>query len=131
MSERVSMLLPRPKPRPCSRATRLPGSDFGRAAGFTRDLDQAAALALGSIREPHWHANASELTYCVKGDLLVSVLDDADGFSSFTISAGRCSTWPAAALHHIENLGSGEAELIPAFSHERPEDFSMHAASER
>ncbi|HMU26761.1 MAG TPA: cupin domain-containing protein [Solirubrobacterales bacterium] len=85
-------------------------------------------LAPGSIREPHWHANASELTYCVKGDLLVSVLDDADGFSSFTISAGEMFYVASGSLHHIENLGSGEAELILAFSHERPEDFSMHAA---
>ncbi|HRV61036.1 MAG TPA: cupin domain-containing protein, partial [Solirubrobacterales bacterium] len=38
-------------------------------------------LSPGSIREPHWHANAHELTYCLRGDLLVSVLDDADGFS--------------------------------------------------
>ncbi len=25
-------------------------------------------LAAGTIREPHWHANANELTYCVAGN---------------------------------------------------------------
>ena len=85
-------------------------------------------LAPGSIREPHWHANASELTYCATGDLLVSVLDNADGFSSFRITAGEMFHVASGSLHHIENLGQEEAELILVFSHERPEDFSLHAA---
>lgn len=45
-------------------------------------------LAPGSIREPHWHANANELTYCISGTALVTVFDNADEFSSFTIEAG-------------------------------------------
>lgn len=85
-------------------------------------------LAPGAIREPHWHANANELTYCIAGELLVSVLDNASAFSSFTIGAGEMFHIASGALHHIENLGEAEAELIVAFRHERPEDFSMHAA---
>jgi oxalate decarboxylase len=46
-------------------------------------------LAPGAIREPHWHANANELTYCLQGELLVSILDSGSQFSSFTISAGE------------------------------------------
>ncbi len=34
----------------------------------------------------------------------------------------------SGALHHIENIGTGEAELIVVFSHEHPEDFSLRAA---
>lgn len=30
----------------------------------------------GSMRTPHWHANANELTYCVRGTALMSVLDN-------------------------------------------------------
>ena len=43
----------------------------------------------GAMRTPHWHANANELTYCVKGSALVSVLDNGSRFASFTISAGE------------------------------------------
>ena len=39
----------------------------------------------GCLREPHWHADADELTYCLSGELLVSVLDNADVFGAFTI----------------------------------------------
>ncbi len=85
-------------------------------------------LAPGAMREPHWHANANELTYCIAGDLLVSVLDNGSEFSSFTLAAGEMFHVASGSLHHIENVGKAEAELIVAFRHERPEDFSMHAA---
>lgn len=85
-------------------------------------------LAKGSIREPHWHANADELTYCLKGELLVSMLGDGDAFSSFRIREGEMFHVPSGVIHHIENIGDVEAELILAFSHETPEDFSMGAA---
>ncbi|MCI9881774.1 cupin domain-containing protein [Methylobacterium goesingense] len=85
-------------------------------------------LAAGAVREPHWHANATELSYCVSGQSLVSVLDNGSVFSSFTVSAGQMFHIPSGAVHHIENLGADRAEFIVAFRHERPEDFSMHAA---
>jgi oxalate decarboxylase len=85
-------------------------------------------LEPGSIREPHWHANADELTYCLRGKVLVSVLDDGDSFASFSVTPGQMFHVQSGAIHHIENLGHETAELILAFSHEEPEDFSMQAA---
>ncbi len=85
-------------------------------------------LAPGAVREPHWHANASELTYCIGGELLVSVLDSGSVFSSFRLSAGEMFHVASGALHHIENVGGEPAELIVAFRHERPEDFSLRAS---
>lgn len=85
-------------------------------------------LAPDAIREPHWHANANELTYCLAGELLVSILDDKSAFSSFTLSAGEMLHVASGSLHHIENIGETEAELIVAFRHERPADFSLHCA---
>lgn len=82
----------------------------------------------GAIREPHWHANADELTYCLTGEVLVSTLDNADVFATFTVSAGEMFHVLSGAVHHIENLGTAAAELIVVFSHESPEDFSLHAA---
>jgi len=82
----------------------------------------------GAIREPHWHANADELTYCLTGDVLVSTLDNADVFATFTVSAGEMFHVLSGAVHHIENIGTTRAELIVVFSHESPEDFSLHAA---
>ena len=78
-------------------------------------------LAPGSIREPHWHANCNELTYCIKGTLLVSILDSGSQFANFTLEQGQMFHVDSGSLHHIENIGDEEAELIVAFRHEMPE----------
>jgi oxalate decarboxylase len=82
----------------------------------------------GAMRTPHWHANCNELTYCVAGTSLVSVLDNGSRFASFTISAGEMFHIDSGSLHHIENIGTEPAEFIIVFRHERPEDFGLGAA---
>lgn len=82
----------------------------------------------GAMRTPHWHANANELTYCVSGTSLVTVLDSGSQFASFTVTAGEMFHIDSGSLHHIENIGSEVAEFIIAFRHERPEDFGLAGA---
>jgi oxalate decarboxylase len=82
----------------------------------------------GAMRTPHWHANANELTYCMAGSALVSVLDTGSRFTSFVVNAGDMFHVDSGSLHHIENIGTEVAEFIITFSHERPEDFGMGAA---
>jgi oxalate decarboxylase len=82
-------------------------------------------LEAGGFREPHWHANANELGYCLSGELLVTILADPDQHSTFTISAGQMFFVPSGALHALENTGAGQAELIIAFSDEQPTDFGF------
>jgi oxalate decarboxylase len=81
----------------------------------------------GAMRTPHWHANADELTYCVSGSALVSILDDGSRFSTFVLTAGQMFHAASGSLHHIENIGDDVAEFIIAFRHERPEDFGFGA----
>jgi oxalate decarboxylase len=80
------------------------------------------------MRTPHWHANANELTYCVSGTSLVSVLDTGSRFATFVVSAGEMFHIDSGSLHHIENIGEDVAEFIIAFRSERPEDFGLGAA---
>jgi oxalate decarboxylase len=86
-------------------------------------------IEAGGFREPHWHANANELGYCVSGELLVTVLADPNEHHVFTISAGQMFFVPSGALHGIENVGDDCAELIIAFSHERPQDFGLSGSA--
>lgn len=81
----------------------------------------------GAMRTPHWHANANELTYCVSGTALVSILDDHSQFSTFLVTAGQMFHAASGSLHHIENIGEDVAEFVIAFRHERPEDFGLGA----
>jgi oxalate decarboxylase len=77
------------------------------------------------IREPHWHTNANELGYCLRGEHLVTIAGNHSARHSFTISPGEMFFVPSGALHHVENIGSQEGEIILGFSHERPEDFGL------
>lgn len=85
-------------------------------------------LAPGSIREPHWHANANELGYVLAGSVLITIVGNADAVSTLRVHAGEMFHIDSGALHAIENVGEESAELVIVFSHERPQDFSLHAA---
>jgi oxalate decarboxylase len=74
----------------------------------------------GAMRTPHWHANANanananELTYCVSGSALVSVLDSGSKFASFVVRTGDMFHIDSGSLHHIENIGVVGQHLRPA-----------------
>lgn len=78
-----------------------------------------------SIREPHWHANADELGYCLQGEVLVSFYGNKNLKETFIVKEGSAFFIPSGALHSIENIGTGKAELILQFSNEEPEDFGL------
>lgn len=79
----------------------------------------------GGIREPHWHANADELGYCLKGEVLVSLFATGNVRESFLVGAGEAFFIPSGSLHSIENTSKETSELILQFSHEEPEDFGL------
>lgn len=81
-----------------------------------------------AIREPHWHANATELGYCLSGTVLVSFYANENHRERFLISPGQTFLVPSGALHSLENIGDVPAELVVQFSHEEPEDFGLSAA---
>lgn len=80
------------------------------------------------IREPHWHANADELGYCLKGKVLVSLYGNKNTKEEFIVSQGGAFWIPSGALHGVENVGEESAELLLQFSSEEPEDFGLSSA---
>jgi len=80
------------------------------------------------IREPHWHANADELGYCLQGQVLVSIYATGNVRESFLVSPGEAFLIPSGSLHSIENTSKKTSELILQFSHEEPEDFGISSA---
>jgi len=81
-----------------------------------------------AIREPHWHANADELGYCLKGKILVTFFATGNQREVFPVNEGDAFFIPTGTLHGIENVGEQQAEIILQFSHEEPEDFSLSSA---
>ncbi|TCR68736.1 cupin domain-containing protein [Bosea sp. BK604] len=85
-------------------------------------------LAPQGVREPHWHANAHELGYCLGGEALVTIAGNHSSRESFTIGRGEMFFVPSGAMHSIENIADGETDFVLAFSHEQPEDFGIAAS---
>ena len=83
------------------------------------------ALHQHAVREPHWHANADELGFCLQGSVLVSFYGNQNARERFVIKKGDVFFIPSGALHSLENIGPQTAEMIFQFSHEEPEDFSL------
>ena len=79
----------------------------------------------GCFREPHWHANADEVGYCLSGRALVTIFASGNIHAQFSISAGEMYFVPSGSLHSLENAGGGDVEFVITFSHEQPEDFGL------
>lgn len=82
-------------------------------------------LEKGGFREPHWHPNAQELTYCLEGRVLITLFSPQNLRSTFTLSAGEVVFFPQGYLHHLENIFEGKSKLILAYNHPSPEDLDL------
>jgi len=77
------------------------------------------------IREPHWHANADELGYCLTGKVLISLYETGNVKKKFIVNQGEAFLISSGTLHSIENMSEEASDLILQFSHEEPEDFAL------
>lgn len=77
------------------------------------------------VREPHWHANADELGFCLGGEVLISIYDTSDIKATYLVKSGEAFFIPSGALHDVENAGEQNAELILCFSSDTVEDFGL------
>jgi oxalate decarboxylase len=81
------------------------------------------------VREPHWHPNAAELSYCLAGNALVTIYSPGAGHDTFTVKEGEIVYVPRGYLHHIENINRGETRFAITFNHERPEDIGISGST--
>lgn len=73
------------------------------------------------IVEPHWHTNAGELVYIVKGKTRITVLSPDGKVEVMEVGAGQGAFAPASHFHNIENIGPDNVEVIAFFNHENPD----------
>ena len=85
-------------------------------------------LEPGAIREPQWNVNANQLAYVVSGTVLVSILGNADAFSTFVVGPGQMYHVESGAIYHIENIGDETVEIIAALRSSRPKHFSLQSS---
>lgn len=77
------------------------------------------------VREPHWHPNAHELSYCIEGKGLMTIFNPENGHETFIIEPGTLAFVPMGSMHHIENLGDTLLQMLVCFNHETPENLNL------
>lgn len=81
-----------------------------------------------AFREPHWHPNADELSYCLEGRGVITMFTPGAGHETFIIEAGTMSFVPYGYIHSISNIGNSPLKMLICFDHEKPEDLNLSSS---
>jgi oxalate decarboxylase len=82
---------------------------------------QKAAMFLvvlkpGGIREPHWHPDAWEFDYCIKGKARMSVVGPNNEWQLFDVKPGQVVFVPMGFFHYFENIGDDDLHFLVSFN---------------
>jgi oxalate decarboxylase len=98
------------------------------SSNFPPSKAVAAALVTvkpGGIRELHWHPNASEWQYYIKGSGRMTVFASSGKARTMDFKANDVGFIPAVAGHFIENTGSEDLVFLETFKSSYYADFSL------
>jgi oxalate decarboxylase len=89
-------------------------------------------LKAGALQQPHWHANANEWQYVVKGRNRITLFATDKRLAVAELGPGDCAYLPRGCGHSIENIGSEESETVGVwdsgtFSESTLSDWLAHA----
>lgn len=84
-------------------------------------------LRPGAFRAMHWHPNADEWQYIVKGNARLSVFASSGMASTVDMKAGDVGYIPMGFGHAIENVGDGEMEMIIVLNNGQYQEISASA----
>jgi oxalate decarboxylase len=87
----------------------------------------AALLRLqkGAVREPHWHPNAAELSYCIGANAKITIYGTDAHTDTFTIKPGEIVFIPKGYWHDIENIGNEQAKFVIVYDNEHTQELGM------
>jgi oxalate decarboxylase len=112
--------------------------DFEDAGGSARIVDSskfpasktvAAALVIlkpGAMREMHWHPNAAEWQYWIKGSGRMTVFNSAGKARTMSFNENDVGFVPIVAGHYIENTGTEDVVFLEMFKSAEFVDVSLN-----
>jgi oxalate decarboxylase len=95
---------------------------------FTVSTKIAAALVTvrpGGIREMHWHPNADEWQYYIKGKARMGVFDTGPNVKTMDFNAGDIGYVKKSLGHYVENVGDTDMVFVAVFKASRYEEVSL------
>ena len=81
----------------------------------------------GAMRELHWHPNAAEWQFYVKGSARMTVFGSGGRARTDEFGANDVGYVPQGYGHYIENTGSEDAEIVIVFNNGTYESISITA----
>lgn len=75
----------------------------------------ALTLKPGALHEPHWHPDANEWHYVTKGRTRVTLFAADKHMAVAELTVGDCAYIPRGCGHSVQNIGTGESEIIGVF----------------
>ncbi len=88
----------------------------------------AAALVTveqGGLRELHWHPNADEWQYYIKGEARMTMFNTGPKAQTADLRAGDVGYVKKSLGHYIQNTGSTELQFLEIFKADRFSEVSL------
>lgn len=79
----------------------------------------------GALREMHWHPNADEWSFFIRGRARVTVFGAEGAARTFDYQAGDVGIVPKNMGHFVENVGDEDVEMLEIFRADEFRDFSL------
>ncbi|KAF9877114.1 oxalate decarboxylase family bicupin [Colletotrichum karsti] len=79
----------------------------------------------GSLREMHWHPNADEWSFFIKGRARVTIFAAEGTARTFDYVPGDVGIVPKNMGHFVENIGDEPIEMLEIFRADEFRDFSL------
>ncbi|MHC5310285.1 cupin domain-containing protein [Myroides sp. LJL116] len=83
-------------------------------------------LEPGGMREIHWHPDADELQFYIKGKARMTVFDAVNNARTFDYEAGDVGYVPRTLSHYIENTGDEPVKVLNVFHTGKYRDVSLN-----
>jgi len=78
-----------------------------------------------ALRELHWHPNADEWSYFIRGRARITIFASGGSARTFNYQAGDVGIVPKNMPHYVENLGDEPVHFLEMFRASRFQDFSL------
>jgi len=82
-------------------------------------------LKRGAMHEPHWHPDANEWHYVLKGRTRVALFAPDKRVAISELSPGDCAYIPRNCGHSIENIDAEDAEIVGALDSSTYQESSV------
>jgi oxalate decarboxylase len=80
----------------------------------------------GGMRELHWHPNADEWQYYLKGEGRMTVFASSRRARTFDYQGGDVGYVPFAMGHYVQNTGEETLTFLEVFKSDQYADISLH-----